>query len=442
MRVSVFGLGYVGAVCAACLARDGHDVVGVDSNPTKVDQINRGRSPIIEPGIEALIAEGHARERLCATTDAEKAVRDSDISLVCVGTPSARNGSLDLRYVQHVSAEIGAAMGRLGRYHTVVIRSTVLPGTMRAVIIPTLEQASGGKAGRDFGVCFNPEFLREGTAIADYDHPPKTVVGESHAQAGDCLLALYRNVDAPVFRTTLEAAEMVKYVDNAWHALKVGFANEIGSLCKALGIDSFDVMRIFCADRKLNLSEYYLRPGFAFGGSCLPKDVRALQYRAKTLDVEAPILGSILASNEAHIRRGLELVLRPGLRRIGVLGFSFKAGTDDLRESPVVELIERLIGKGYDVLVYDRNVNLAFLTGANREYILTRVPHIANLMRERLEDVLDHAQVIVLGNADPEFARIATRMRPGQTVIDFVRLEPVREAAARQKGSVYEGICW
>jgi len=437
MRISVFGLGYVGAVSAACLAADGHTVVGVDKNQTKVDLINRGKSPIIEAGVDELLADAHRHKRLSASTDAGIAIEQTDLSLVCVGTPSERNGSLDLSHIRNVCHDMGAALAALGRYHIVVIRSTVLPGTMRQVVIPALEVASGRKAGPDFGVCFNPEFLREGTAVKDYHHPPKTVVGEIDHKAGSRLLELYAKLDAPVIRTSLETAEMVKYVDNTWHALKVGFANEIGSLCKPLGIDSLEVMNIFCQDTKLNLSSYYLKPGFAFGGSCLPKDVRALRYKAKTLDVEVPILNSILPSNEAHVRRGLELILAQGRKRIGILGFSFKAGTDDLRESPIVELIETLLGKGHELLVFDRNVNLAKLTGANRDYILNHIPHIANLMRDNMEEVLAHAEVVVIGNAGAEFTDVVDRLRPDQKAIDLVR---IKSTLHRAQG--YEGICW
>ena len=356
---------------------------------------------------------------------------------MCVGTPSEINGNLNLQYVRRVCEEIGDALRTLGRYHIVVIRSTVLPGTMRDVVIPTLDQRSGKRAGVDYGVCFNPEFLREGTAVHDFHHPPKTVVGESDPRAGDALLQLYAGLPAPEIRTSLEVAEMVKYVDNTWHALKVGFANEIGSICKGINIDSFSVMDIFCQDTKLNLSSYYLKPGYAFGGSCLPKDVRALRYRAKSLDVEVPILDSILPSNSAHVQRGIDLVLQKGRRKVGVLGFSFKAGTDDLRESPLVELIERLLGKGYDLLVYDRNVNLARLTGANRDYILNHVPHIAKLMRDSIEEVLAHAEVVVIGNSAPEFAGIAGSLREDQSVIDLVRIKG--DLASHER---YEGICW
>ncbi|MBX5460407.1 MAG: nucleotide sugar dehydrogenase [Steroidobacteraceae bacterium] len=437
MRISVFGLGYVGAVSSACLAAGGHQVIGVDKNATKVDLINRGASPIIEAGVDEIIRSASQSGNLQATSDAARAVRESELSLVCVGTPSEVNGSLKLDFVRKVCEEIGAALRTLERYHVVVIRSTILPGTMRSVVIPTLEQQSGKQAGADFGVCFNPEFLREGTAVNDYYHPPKTVIGELEARAGDRLMELYADLDAPVFRTSLDVAEMVKYVDNTWHALKVGFANEIGAISKALSIDSFEVMDIFCRDTRLNLSPYYLRPGYAFGGSCLPKDVRALTYRARTLDVDTPLLNAILPSNEAHIRRGIDLVLRTGQRKVGVLGFSFKAGTDDLRESPIVELIERLIGKGFDLQVYDRNVNLAKLTGANRDYILNHIPHIAKLMRETMEEVLDHADVIVIGNGAAEFTQVPNMLRAGQKVIDLVRVK-----APRGNGAQYAGICW
>jgi GDP-mannose 6-dehydrogenase len=437
MRVSVFGLGYVGAVSCACMADSGHEIIGVDKHAAKVDLINRGASPIVEAGLPEIISKVSAAGRLRATMATAEAVQQSQISLVCVGTPSAANGSLKLDFVRKVCEEIGTALRDLNRYHVVVVRSTILPGTMRSVVIPTLEQASGKRADKDFGVCFNPEFLREGTAINDYYHPPKTVVGESDPRAGEVLLQLYEQLSAPIFRTSLETAEMVKYVDNTWHALKVGFANEIGSICKALAVDSFQVMDIFCRDTKLNISPYYLRPGNAFGGSCLPKDVRALNYRARTLDVETPILASILPSNEAHVRRGMELVTREGRKRVGVLGFSFKAGTDDLRESPVVEMIERLIGKGFDLRVYDANVNLARLTGANRDYLLDHIPHIAQLMRESLGEVLEHAEIVVIGNAAPEFAAVPGMLRQDQRLVDLVRIRSSLEQTER-----YSGICW
>ena len=437
MRISIFGLGYVGAVSAACLSSEGHHVLGVDKNQTKIDLINAGQTPIIEDDVDVLIENAHQQGLLAATSDAATAVRDTDLSIVCVGTPSENNGNLNLAYVRNVCREIGEALAHKDGYHIVVIRSTILPGSMRDVVIPTLVESSGKRVGEDFGVCFNPEFLREGTAVKDYYDPPKTVIGESDPRAGDALVGLYKNIKATLFRTNLETAEMVKYVDNTWHALKVGFANEIGSIAKALGIDSHDVMNIFVADTKLNLSPYYLKPGFAFGGSCLPKDVRALNYRAKSLDVTAPILDSILPSNAAHVQRGLELVLAQGKKKIGILGFSFKAGTDDLRESPLVELIERLIGKGFDLAIYDHNVNLARLTGANRDYILNQIPHISDLMRDSIDAVLEHAEVVVLGNGNRQFEAIFDRLRADQKVIDLVRL-----AGWEDKDIRYEGICW
>ncbi|MEJ1964036.1 MAG: nucleotide sugar dehydrogenase [Gammaproteobacteria bacterium] len=437
MRISVFGLGYVGAVSSACLAASGNEVIGVDTNPDKVDLIERGISPIIETGVDELIATAVKSGALTATTDTRRAVRESSLSFVCVGTPSEPNGSLKLDYVRRVCEQIGAALSDVDHYHVVVIRSTILPGTMSSLVIPALEEASGKRANEDFGVCFNPEFLREGSAVNDYYHPPKTIIGESQRRAGDVLMRLYEGLTAPVFRTPIEVAELVKYVDNTWHALKVGFANEIGSVAKALHIDSFEVMDIFCRDTKLNLSPYYLRPGYAFGGSCLPKDLRALTYRARTLDVETPILSAILPSNEVHVRRGIDMVIAGHSRKVGVLGFSFKAGTDDLRESPVVELIERLIGKGFDLRLYDRNVSLARLTGANRDYILNHIPHIAKLMCESIDEVLEHAEIVVIGNAAPEFTSVSQRMRPSQKIVDLVRIKGAHGDTAQ-----YSGICW
>jgi GDP-mannose 6-dehydrogenase len=437
MRISILGLGYVGAVSAGCLAAEGHDVLGVDPNPTKVDLVSRGIAPIIEKDISELTASAVAAGRLRATSSVALAIRETDLSLICVGTPSQLNGSLDLSYVRRVCEEIGAALRDKDSFHVVVARSTMLPGTMRNVVIPTLEEASGKVAGRDFGVCSNPEFLREGTAVYDYHHPPKTVIGETDSRSGELLASLYAKLDAPLIRTDVETAEMVKYADNVWHAVKVSFANEIGVICKGSGIDSHRVMDIFCQDTKLNLSPYYLRPGFAFGGSCLPKDVRALTYKARALDLDLPLLNSILPSNERHIDRGLNMIIDRGHRKVGILGFSFKAGTDDLRESPLVEVIERLIGKGYDLRLYDRNVSLATLTGANRDYILNHIPHISRLMTSSIDEVLAHAETVVIGNSAPEFKDVTSRLRNGQSVIDLVRIS--KEMIA---GDSYDGICW
>jgi GDP-mannose 6-dehydrogenase len=319
----------------------------------------------------------------------------------------------------------------------VVIRSTILPGTMHKVVIPTLEEFSGKKAGIDFGACNNPEFLREGSAVKDFRHPPKTVIGESDQSSGEVLSQLYAGIEAPLIRTDLMTAEMVKYVDNSWHALKIGFANEVGSLCKTFGIDAHAVMDIFCQDRKLNISTAYLTPGFAFGGSCLPKDLRALAYQAKAHDLQLPILNSVLPSNEAQIARGLQLIIEKGNTRVGVLGYSFKAGTDDLRESPVIEVIERLIGKGYDLRLYDKNVNLARLVGANRDFILNHIPHISRLMVQSVEAVLEHAQTVVIGNKDPAFKDITSRLRDDHKLVDFVRIGNQRSGNGN-----YDGIGW
>jgi GDP-mannose 6-dehydrogenase len=437
MRVSVLGLGYVGAVSAGCLAEEGHVVIGVDPEVRKVELINAGKTPIIEKDIGQMIERQVAARRLSATTDVAAAVLQTDLLLICVGTPSRGNGDIDLKYVERVCEEVGGALRNHPGAPVVVVRSTMLPGTMHKVVIPALEACSGKRAGVEFGVCINPEFLREGTAVQDYFNPPKTVIGEINRASGDLLANLYARVRAPLVRTDIETAEMVKYADNSWHALKVGFANEIGTLCKGLGLDSHRVMDIFCRDTKLNISPYYLKPGFAFGGSCLPKDLRALLYKAKTLDVSLPILAAILPSNERQIERGVQAVIEQGSRKVSVLGLSFKAGTDDLRESPVVELTERLIGKGYDLRIYDSNVRLASLYGANRDYILNRIPHISRLMRGSIEEVLQHAETVVVGNAAPEFRDVPKQLTDRQTLIDFVRITDSRTVSG-----VYEGICW
>jgi GDP-mannose 6-dehydrogenase len=436
MKLSIFGLGYVGCVSAACFAKEDHLVVGVDVNIDKVNTINRGDSPIVEAGLGELLTQVVDSKHLSATTDSAKAVLTSDVSLVCVGTPSNPNGSLDLRYVTRVCEEIGAALKNKSERHVVVMRSTMLPGTVENVVIPTLEKYSEKRAGKDFGVCINPEFLREGTSLKDFYAPPFTLIGADDEETAAAVRGLYSRIDAPVFVTSVKTAEMVKYVCNCFHALKVGFANEVGNVCKALGIDSHEVMQIFCQDTKLNLSPYYLKPGFAFGGSCLPKDLRAINYKARQVDVEAPILASILPSNRQQIERAIEMVLATGKKQIGILGFSFKAGTDDLRESPMVTLIEALIGKGLQLLIYDRDVSLARLVGANREYIERQIPHIAQLMRINIEEVVDSAEVIVVGNKSEEFSDVVRTPRPGQVIIDLVRL------LNRPSDDTYQGICW
>jgi GDP-mannose 6-dehydrogenase len=436
MKIAILGLGYVGAVSAGCLAREGHEVIGVDPQQAKVDLINEGRTPIVEKDLGGIIEKQVAEGRLRATSDVEDAVRVSDLSIICVGTPSLGNGHIDLTYVKRVCKQIGEGL-RDHPGHTVVVRSTLLPGSMRRTVIPTLEESSGLKAGQDFGVAINPEFLREGTAVHDYFHPPKTVIGELDRASGNVVATLYGHLPCPLIRTDYETAEMVKYADNAWHALKVGFANEIGNICKGLGLDSHKLMEIFCQDTKLNLSPYYLKPGFAFGGSCLPKDVRALTYKAKLLDLNLPILNAILPSNREQLERGIRAVMEKGNRKIGILGFAFKPGTDDLRESPMVELTERLIGKGYELRVYDGAVQLASIRGANRDYILNHIPHISRLMVGSVQEVLDNAGTIVIGNAAAEFREVPRLISPGQSIVDLAR---VSDACSVE--GVYDGICW
>ena len=433
----MFGLGYVGCVSAACFAEEGNEVIGVDVNPTKVEIINDGKTPIIEEGINELIAKVVSAGRLSATTDSARAVHESDLSLVCVGTPSNQNGSLHLRHVEQVCREIGAALKTKKQRHIVVIRSTMLPGTVQNTVVPALETSSGKKAVTDFGICINPEFLREGSSLKDFYSPPFTLIGADDEETVASVRSLYAKINAPVYATSLKTAEMVKYVCNCFHALKVSFANEIGNLCKALQIDSHEVMDVFCQDTKLNLSPYYLKPGFAFGGSCLPKDLRAINYKAKELDVEVPVLSAILPSNRLQIERAVEMVTQTGKKRVGVLGFSFKAGTDDLRESPMVTLIETLIGKGFELAIYDRDVSLARLVGANKEYIEREIPHISKLMRESIDGVLADSDVIIIGNRAEEFRSVRERLREDQRVIDLVRLFD-----GQTSNQNYQGICW
>ncbi|HEV7397392.1 MAG TPA: UDP-glucose/GDP-mannose dehydrogenase family protein [Pyrinomonadaceae bacterium] len=436
MKLSIFGLGYVGCVSAACFAKEGHDVIGVDVNPTKIEIINRGDSPIVEAGMRELIKQMVEQSRLRATSDTLEAINNSNVSLVCVGTPSNPNGSLDLKFVERVCQEIGSALKHKAARHILIIRSTMLPGTIESVVVPALESMSGKRSGADFGVCINPEFLREGTSLKDFYAPPFTLIGADDEQTAQTVRELYAGIDAPVLVTAVKTAEMVKYVCNCFHALKIGFANEVGNICKQLGIDSHEVMDVFCQDTKLNLSPYYLKPGFAFGGSCLPKDLRAINYKARQLDVEVPVLGALLPSNRLQIERAVEMVLATGRKRIGVLGFSFKAGTDDLRESPMVSLIETLIGKGLLLTIYDRDVSLARLFGANKEFIESGIPHISQLMSATVTEVIEKSEVLIIGNKADEFRQIENDLRPGQVVIDLVRL------FEKTSDATYQGICW
>lgn len=438
--ISVFGLGYVGCVSAACFAKQGFDVVGVDVSAAKVDMVNAGRSTILEEGIGELVAEQRAAGKLRATTDVAEAVRATQVSLVAVGTPSRPNGSIDLRYIERVCEQIGEALAgkdRAAGRHTVVIRSTVMPGTIDTVVIPAIERTSGLTHGDGFAVCSNPEFLREGTSIRDFYDPPFTLVGAHDPAHAEPVAALYAGIAAPVHVAAVRVAETVKYVCNCFHGLKIGFANEIGNVCKAMGVDSHEVMRLFCEDRKLNISPAYLKPGYAFGGSCLPKDLRALTYQARTLDVDTPLLSGTLESNQRQIDRAFRMVLAAGGRKVGVLGLAFKAGTDDLRESPMVALIEMLIGKGMQVGIYDPYVRDANLVGANREYVEREIPHIWTLMRASAEEALAGAETVVIGNSASEFKALDGRLGDGTAVIDLARAFGKRTS----EGS-YQGICW
>src|SRR6266853_1513065 len=434
MKISIFGLGYVGTVCAGCLVSEGHTVIGVDVNTSKVDRMNAGLVSIIEPDIQELFVVGHQQQRLSATASASEAIQSTDVSLVCVGTPSQANGNLDLTYMKRVCEEIGGALRNKKSNHLVVFRSTMLPGTSEDLLIPILEMRSGKKIGVGFDVCYNPEFLREGSSVYDFYNPPKIVVGERETGAGEVLCQLYSGIDAPMIRTSIRVAEMAKYCDNAFHALKVSFANEIGNLCKKMGVDSHDVMSVFCEDKKLNLSSAYLKPGFAFGGSCLPKDLRALAYQAKRFDLESPVLNAILMSNTGQVQLAIQMIMGLGKKRVGFLGMAFKPNTDDLRESPLVELIETLLGKGFQVKIYDRNVSTSRLIGANRQFMEEHIPHLSSLLVEDIHELAAGADVIVVGYQSPEFAQAIKALRADQVVIDLARLAPQVTTAARYEG--------
>src|SRR5256886_2247320 len=432
MRVALFGLGYVGSVTAACLAKAGHEVVGVDISAEKVAMVNAATPPVVEPGLAELLAEVVGAGRLRATTSSDEAVAGSDMSLICVGTPGRRNGQLEVEAVVRTGERIGAALRQRAEPHVVVLRSTVLPGTTETRLLPALRAAAGEAA--TIPVAVNPEFMREGSSLRDFANPPLTLVGCSEPSTAAVLQRLFEGVTAPFVHTTIRTAEMVKYAANAFHALKVCFANEIGDACAALGADAHEVMRVFLMDRKLNVSDAYLRPGFAFGGSCLPKDLRALMHAARTVDVSLPLLSAILPSNDGQIRRAVETVLETRKRRIGVVGLAFKPGTDDLRESPMVALIEALIGKGCDVRVLDPNVAIARLRGANRRYIEEEIPHIASLICDNVEALLAHADVLVVGNVSDEGERALAAAGPHHVVVDLTR------GAARLAASSHAGL--
>ena len=436
MRISIFGMGYVGAVCTACLAQRGHQIIGVDVSKHKVELINAGRSPIVEPGLDELLAAGKNAGRIRATNDYTDAIQNSDITMVCVPTPSKRNGDLSLEYIEAVCREIGMAMRDKPSRHTVIIRSTVLPGTVKGVVLPILEDCAQMKAGVDFGLGVNPEFLRESTALRDYDEPPMTVVGVLDDETGRLMESLYSDLTAPFICKPIEIAEMVKYTCNVWHAVKVSFANEIGSIAKELHVDGREVMDVVCRDNKLNISSYYMKPGFAFGGSCLPKDVRALNYRASQLDVQTPLISSLMHSNENQVKRAFQMIESLNKRKIGMLGLSFKAETDDLRESPLVELAEMLIGKGYQLSIYDRNVKFASVHGANRDYINGQIPHVSSLLAEDESELLDNVDVLIVGNKDKAFQAMLESWPEEKYLVDLAGFMTNTSVVNKQ------GICW
>lgn len=434
MHVCVFGLGYVGSVTAACLAADGHRVTGVDVSADKVQALNDGKSPLIEPGLDEMIRTAVDAGLLRATTRPAEALAEAELAIVCVGTPSARNGSLEVEYVERVGTQIGEALRTRTRPLLVVLRSTVLPGTTRGIFLPRIEEASGRASGDGWDVVFHPEFLRESSAVEDFYNPPKIVVGERAEGASAPLLSLYDRIEAPRFVTPLEVAETVKYADNAFHAVKVTFANEVGQFCAALGVDSRRVMEVFCADRQLNISPAYLRPGFAFGGSCLPKDLRALVYQARREDLHLGMLEGVLGSNAAQVQRVMEQVRRHRPSRVGLVGLAFKPGTDDLRESPLVTLAEQLLGKGCELCIYDPDVNAARLSGRNRAYMEEHLPHLSRLLAESLDDLCT-SDLVVLGHAPPEAAVIEKWLEQGKVVLDLVGKYPISDPR-------YEGLYW
>ena len=439
LSVSIFGLGYVGSVSAACFASMGHKVIGVDVSGAKVEMLGSGRTPIVEARMSEMVAEAYRVGLLRATTNATEAVLNSEVSFVCVGTPSLKNGKLDLGHIESVAREIGVAIRQKKSPHVFVLRSTVLAGTTETIVLPILEKESGKKCGEDFTVCYNPEFMREGSAVADFLNPPYTILGASDSRHLAPLRELYKDTPGTLYETTIPVAEMVKYFSNCYHAVKVGFANEMGTMCKHLGVDAQEVTRIFTSDTKLNISPAYLSPGFAFGGSCLPKDLRAITYKAKELDLKLPMLESLMPSNAEHVDRAVEMVMNTGKKKIAQLGLSFKAGTDDLRESPQVKLIKRLMGEGLEVKIWDEDVSLGRLAGSNRQYIEEVIPHIGSVLSSDLEGTLKGADVVILGNKSASKDQLAKHLRPEQIVIDLVHLDKVKRPEGARK---YEGICW
>ncbi|MDF2188460.1 nucleotide sugar dehydrogenase [Paraflavitalea sp. CAU 1676] len=436
MNISVFGLGYVGCVSVGCLAKNGHNVIGVDVSEIKVKQINSGLATIIEKDIDIIIQEEHSRKKIVATTDYASAILKTDVSIVAVGTPTGLNGHLNLSYIFDVADHFGKVIKKKKTFHVIAIRSTVLPGTAEK-FARIIEHSSGKKNNTDFAVVSNPEFLREGTAVYDYYHPPITLIGASNSKAADIIVSLYSQLPGEVIVTDIQVAEIMKYVNNSFHALKIAFANEVGNICSAMKIDSHKVMEIFCTDHELNISSCYLKPGFAYGGSCLPKDLKGLQTLAHDLYVRVPVIESIDKTNELQIARAIELIQNTGKRRIAFLGISFKPGTDDLRSSPAVTIAEALIGKGYDVKIYDKNVNLSKLNGANREYIDIHIPHLSKLMVNQLGELIDDVDVIIVSNREAEYVDVLLETESSAIIIDMVRLpDPIR---LRRN---YVGINW
>jgi GDP-mannose 6-dehydrogenase len=438
MRISIFGLGYVGAVSLGCLARDGHRVVGVDIDPTKLELIRTGKSPIVESGMLDLIAGAVRSGRVEVTPDPVAAVHATDLSFLCVGTPSRANGSQDLSALERLSVQLGQAMRQKDEYHVFVVRSTVLPGTVEGMVRGAIEEHSGKRMGVDFGLCFQPEFMREGSSIKDYDRPPMTVVGGDSDRSVEAVRKVFAHLPCPFHVTTIRVAEMLKVFCNIFHAMKITFANEVGRICQGLAVDPHQVMDLVCKDTQLNISTAYLKPGFAFGGSCLPKDLKALNYLARQKDVALPMFQSLLPSNRVHIDHAVDAVLATGQRRVGMVGLAFKTGTDDLRESPLVTVAERLIGKGIDLRIHDPEVSLARLIGATRRYIEEVIPHIGGLMVESAEELIRDSKVVVVGLKTPELtAALQKGLRDDQTVLDLVHL-PDRE---KLRGR-YQGVCW
>jgi GDP-mannose 6-dehydrogenase len=438
MKISVFGLGYVGSVTAVCLADREHQVIGIEANPDKLALFRAGQSPLFEPGLAELLAKVHHTGCFTATASPVEAIQNSTVSFICVGTPSKKGGQPDLSHVEHVAREIGETLRGKDALHTIVVRSTMLPGSIESLVIPQIESASGKREGRDFHVVANPEFMREGSAIRDFYEPPFVVIGERDTGAGDSLADLYRCVDAPQVRITIRAAEAIKFACNAFHAMKITFANEIGQFCKAHDIDSHEVMDIVCRDTKLNISKTYLKPGLAYGGSCLPKDLRALVGRAQEKDIELPMLGAIARSNLNQIQRTIEFITELGHREVGILGLSFKAGTDDLRESPIVIMAETLLGKGFKLVIHDSEVELTRLTGANKRFLEDKLPHINSLLATSLEDVVARSKTLVICKNAPEYRALPGALSPHHHVVDLVAaVKNANVPTAR-----YHGLYW